>query len=86
MKKITSKQIQNFLNDIEEVCKKHGLSISHEDGHGGFMIEEFDEELMDWLNEATNHHVEDNGDNEITTRTNRKGSSFYESPKPPWKR
>jgi hypothetical protein len=25
-----------FLAEIVEVCKKHGMSISHEDDHGGF--------------------------------------------------
>jgi len=30
--------IEKFLEAIEAVCRKHGLSISHEDGHGGFQI------------------------------------------------
>jgi hypothetical protein len=41
-----------FLEDIEAACRKHGLSLSHEDGHGGFMIEQFDEKLLNWLNQA----------------------------------
>ncbi|MEK7214101.1 MAG: (5-formylfuran-3-yl)methyl phosphate synthase, partial [Chloroflexota bacterium] len=32
-----------FLADIEAVYRKHGMSISHEDGHGGFIIEDLDE-------------------------------------------
>jgi hypothetical protein len=27
-----------FLLEIIEVCKKHNLSIGHEDGHGAFLI------------------------------------------------
>jgi len=38
-----------FLNDINEVCKKHGMSISHEDGHGSFIITKYDEENIKWL-------------------------------------
>jgi len=46
-------EVDAFLADIDAVCKKHGLSISHEDSHGGFRIVEYDEELRDWLNAAT---------------------------------
>ena len=42
-----------FLEDINEVCKKHNLSISHEDYHGGFIIEEYDEHNIEWLFDAT---------------------------------
>lgn len=38
-----------FLNDIVGVCKKHKLSISHEDGQGGFIIEDFKEVNIQWL-------------------------------------
>ena len=46
-------QIEAFLNDIEEVCKKHGLSISHEDCHGGFEIENFNIANIDWIRRAS---------------------------------
>lgn len=38
-----SKRIDAFLQEIAEVCKKHGLSISHEDAHGAFVIEKYDD-------------------------------------------
>ena len=46
-------KVDSFLKDIVEVCARHGMSISHEDTHGGFIIEEFDKKLVDWLMEAS---------------------------------
>lgn len=45
-------EIINFINDIKQVCLKHNLSISHEDGHGSFIIESYNEDNIDWLNTA----------------------------------
>ena len=44
--------IDEFIKDIAEVCKKHNMSISHEDGHGAFLINEFDMMNIAWLNDA----------------------------------
>lgn len=38
-----------FLKDVDEVCKKHNLSISHEDGHGAFLIERYNKNNIEWL-------------------------------------
>lgn len=46
------KKVEEFLQEIEEVCRKHNMSISHEDGHGAFIIERFDEFNIKWLKEA----------------------------------
>lgn len=43
------KEMEDFLNDIKMICKKHNLSISHEDYHGAFLIEEYDEDNIKWL-------------------------------------
>lgn len=43
------KEMEDFLNDVESVCKKYGLSISHEDYHGAFLIEEYSKENIEWL-------------------------------------
>ena len=48
----TSKELKRFLKDIENVCKKHGYSISHEDGHGAFEIEKYSDDNIDWLRNA----------------------------------
>lgn len=34
-------RIEAFLDEIEQVCRKHQLTISHEDHHGAFEIEDF---------------------------------------------
>ena len=45
--------MENFLKDIDVVCKKHNLSISHEDYMGAFVIEEYNEDNIEWLFNAT---------------------------------
>lgn len=42
-------RMKNFLDEIESVCKKHNLSISHEDCHGAFIIEDYSSENIEWL-------------------------------------
>lgn len=41
-----------FLADIIIVCKKHKLSLGHEDTQGAFLIYPYDEKYVDWLLEA----------------------------------
>jgi hypothetical protein len=41
-----------FLKDIEETCKKHNMSISHEDGQGAFLFTDFNEQDLKWLKEG----------------------------------
>lgn len=42
-------KVDAFLEDIKQVCKKHGMSISHEDCQGAFEIENYSELCMEWL-------------------------------------
>ena len=51
-KKCDSHKDKLFFDEIESVCKKHNISISHEDGHGAFMLEEYDELYTKWLRGA----------------------------------
>ena len=44
-----SEKVEEFIQEILAVCEKHGLSISHEDGHGSFEIEEYNEHNCEWL-------------------------------------
>lgn len=46
------KRIKDFLEDVVSLCKKHNLTISHEDGHGAFIIEEYDKFNLEWLHQA----------------------------------
>ncbi len=41
-----------FIEEILSVCKKHRVSISHEDSHGSFIIEKYNEDRSDWLRDA----------------------------------
>ena len=42
-------RMRKFLEDINLVCMKHNLSISHEDWHGAFIIEDYCDSNIDWL-------------------------------------
>jgi hypothetical protein len=44
-----SPEVAAFLNEIIEVCKKHNLSISHEDRYGNFEIEKLSQINIRWL-------------------------------------
>ena len=45
-------EIDAFLAEVLSVCKKHGMSISHEDTHGAFVVEQYSEERAEWLQDA----------------------------------
>ena len=45
--------IDSFIEEVIEVCKKHGFSISHEDSHGGFLITKYNVQYADWLMNAS---------------------------------
>ena len=41
-----------FINKICELSKEYGLSISHQDSQGAFIIEKYDEVNINWLKNA----------------------------------
>ena len=45
-------EVENFLNEIDNICKKYNFSISHEDGQGGFIIEKYDSYNIRWLKDC----------------------------------
>ncbi len=53
---IENEQVDDFLQEIKSVCKKHGFSIGHEDTHGGFLIERYEDKNIDWLMAASIGH------------------------------
>jgi hypothetical protein len=50
----TDEEVKAFLSEVIEVCKKHGMSISHEDWQGGFEVENASESNYNWLLGAGN--------------------------------
>jgi hypothetical protein len=44
-----SEACKAFLRELGDVCLKHGLSLSHEDGHGNFLVESFNADAYEWL-------------------------------------
>ena len=46
------KEMEEFLEEIINIMKKYNFSISHEDSHGGFIIEIYDEHNIKWLKSA----------------------------------
>jgi hypothetical protein len=50
---IEDPRIDAFLADLVAVCRKHDLSIGHEDEHGAFVVRlNFDEDDATWLRAA----------------------------------
>ena len=45
-------RIKNFMRDYEELCIKHGMSLSHEDCQGAFIIDEYDKDNVEWVKSA----------------------------------
>lgn len=42
-----------FIAELQEVCRKHRLSLAHEDTQGAFVVEEMaDEDDLKWLGNA----------------------------------
>ena len=41
-----------FIDEVIALSKEYGLSISHEDNHGGFIIEPYSDYNADWLKDA----------------------------------
>lgn len=50
--------IKNFLIEYKELCKKYNVSLGHEDEYGGFILYEYDEEMIEWV-EVARDGVED---------------------------
>jgi hypothetical protein len=48
-----SEKVKEFVKEIIKVCKKHNLSISHEDQRGGFEIENYDDCFTGWFSQAS---------------------------------
>jgi hypothetical protein len=47
--------INNFFKEYKELCKKYNVSLAHEDVEGGFLIDEYDEDNIDWVLAASDN-------------------------------
>ncbi len=54
----TEAEVQEFLNDLEELCRRHDMSLSHEDGHGSFIIENYSEFNLKWVRSAARSNTD----------------------------
>lgn len=45
--------VQFFLTKLVQLCREHKLSLSHEDKHGGFIIEPYSKFREKWLLDAS---------------------------------
>ena len=46
--------VDAFIDDVNDVCRKYGMSIGHEDSHGGFVIYALtDESDLEWFSDAS---------------------------------
>ena len=54
---IESKSADDFLEEVVSVCRKHGISIGHEDNQGGFEIWPFNESDAEWLMGAFDQRI-----------------------------
>lgn len=48
------KKLGAFKEGLAALCRKHDVSISHEDAHGSFIITDFNPENIRWVNAAKN--------------------------------
>jgi len=39
-------EVEAFLAEINKVCEKHGMGIAHEDGHGAFLIVDYEDDCL----------------------------------------
>lgn len=42
----------DFIKQYEELCIKTGITISHEDTQGSFILESFNSEDLEWVKDA----------------------------------
>ena len=45
-------RIKKFMKEYEELCIKYGISLSHEDCQGAFIIDEYDKDNVEWVKSA----------------------------------
>ena len=44
--------VDAFLIELVEVCRRHRMTLGHEDDHGAFEVRSFDEANIKWMLDA----------------------------------
>ena len=44
--------VTSFIKEVQDICRKYQISISHEDGHGLFILTDYNDLYIDYLNDA----------------------------------
>lgn len=52
IEKLERENKEEFVEAVIKLSKEYGLSISHEDGHGAFILEPYDEHNSEWLRKS----------------------------------
>ena len=63
-----SPDVDIFLSEVQSLCKRHQLSISHEDCQGAFEVRHYHEKYADWLGNAHDSRVPDGAEYEKLTQ------------------
>ncbi len=48
----TSRRRDEFIEAVRGVCRSHGVSLSHEDGHGLFVVTDWNRSDDEWMADA----------------------------------
>ena len=49
----TPQNVSDFLTEYKALCQKYNLSLGHEDTHGAFIIDVYNEYDIDWVRQAS---------------------------------
>jgi hypothetical protein len=54
LKSDKNSNVISFIKEVQDLCRKYQISISHEDGHGLFILTDYNDLYIDYLNDAIN--------------------------------
>lgn len=52
-RRIQRPHIDKFLDELADLCRRYDLTISHEDHHGSFLIQDYSRENIEWILDAS---------------------------------